>query len=51
MPAPLAAVALVVLGYAALICAHAHVIRRHRVRGAHEPRAALWLAARFGPLP
>ncbi|GAA4260142.1 hypothetical protein GCM10022255_087620 [Dactylosporangium darangshiense] len=51
VPAPLVVAALVALAYAALIGAHARVIRRHRVRGAYEPRAALWLASRFGPLP
>ncbi|MEU0556764.1 hypothetical protein [Dactylosporangium sp. NPDC006015] len=30
---------------------HAWMIRRHRVEGAYEPRAARWMAARFGPLP
>jgi hypothetical protein len=51
VPAPLVVAALVALAYAALIGAHAWMIRRHRVRGAYEPRAARWLAARFGPLP
>ncbi|MGI5241859.1 hypothetical protein [Dactylosporangium sp. CA-139066] len=51
MPAPLVVAVIVALAYAALIGAHARMIRRHRVRGAYEPRAARWLAARFGPLP
>ena len=51
MPAPLIVALLVALAYAGLIAAHARLIRRDRRRGAHEPRAALWLASRFGPLP
>ncbi|MFG2045317.1 hypothetical protein [Dactylosporangium sp. NPDC048998] len=49
--AVLTVAALIALVYAALICAHAAAIRRRRLRGAYEPRAARWLAARFGPLP
>jgi hypothetical protein len=51
VPEPLVVAALIVLAYMALIGAHAVMIRRWRVRRAYEPRAALWLAARFGPLP
>ncbi|WP_433618037.1 hypothetical protein ACQP2P_19850 [Dactylosporangium sp. CA-139114] len=51
MPAPLLVALLVALAYAGLIAAHARLIRRDRRRGAYEPRAALWLASRFGPLP
>ncbi|MFC4047080.1 hypothetical protein ACFO1B_52470 [Dactylosporangium siamense] len=41
----------VTVAYAVLIALHAWMIRRHRLAGAYEPRAARWLAARFGPLP
>ncbi|MFI5914862.1 hypothetical protein [Dactylosporangium sp. NPDC051541] len=51
VPAPLLVALLIALVYAALIAAHAQRIRRGRRRGAYEPRAALWLAARLGPLP
>lgn len=51
MSPPVVVVLLVALAYAALVGAHAAVIRRRRVRGAWEPGAALWLAARLGPLP
>ncbi|WP_433075157.1 hypothetical protein ACQP1P_28685 [Dactylosporangium sp. CA-052675] len=51
MPAPLLVALLIALAYAGLIAAHARLIRRDRRHGAYEPRAALWLASRFGPLP
>lgn len=41
----------VAVAYAVLIALHTWMIRHHRVEGAYEPRAARWLAARFGPLP
>ncbi|MFC5003271.1 hypothetical protein ACFPIJ_36245 [Dactylosporangium cerinum] len=41
----------VTVAYAVLIALHAWMIRHHRLEGAYEPRAARWLAARFGPLP
>ena len=41
----------VAVAYAVLIALHAWMIRHHRLQGAYEPRAARWLAARFGPLP
>ncbi|WP_433220441.1 hypothetical protein ACQP00_17960 [Dactylosporangium sp. CS-047395] len=51
VPAPLLVALLIALAYAGLIAAHAWLIRRDRRHGAYEPRAALWLASRFGPLP
>ncbi|WP_433062226.1 hypothetical protein [Dactylosporangium sp. CS-033363] len=51
VPAPLLVALLIALAYAGLIAAHARLIRRDRRPGAYEPRAALWLASRFGPLP
>ncbi|WP_426512550.1 hypothetical protein ACPPVO_19125 [Dactylosporangium sp. McL0621] len=51
VPAPLIVALLIALVYAGLIAAHARLIRRDRRRSAYEPRAALWLASRFGPLP
>nr|BFE57332.1 hypothetical protein GCM10020063_018580 [Dactylosporangium thailandense] len=51
MPAPLIVALVIAFAYAGLIAAHARLIRRDRRHGAYEPRAALWLASRFGPLP
>ncbi|MET7418661.1 hypothetical protein [Dactylosporangium sp. NPDC005555] len=41
----------IAVAYTVLIALHAWMIRHHRLEGAYEPRAARWLAARFGPLP